>query len=228
MRKAGRLDLLLKNASIAGDTEDVKTTTTSGTTVTEDQEEAIRAEEDLEEATVVEVIIVMATVKTAGEGITETVETDTAAAAAAAIRLEETTIIIAMALITKRDMAKVTVKATTRATMAKEITTKATTMATMASTQDMGKGIMTIKDPDNHITSRTTISSINSMRSSGSSITRIRASGTSTMVSMGTTQDSRAARVHTAHSEQEQQSDIITSVITHIQTLPYIKYIPPL
>lgn len=55
MRKAGRLDLLLKNASIAGDTEDVKTTTTSGTTVTEDQEEAIRAEEDLEEATVVEV-----------------------------------------------------------------------------------------------------------------------------------------------------------------------------
>lgn len=46
----------------------------------------------------------MATVKTAGEGITETVETDTAAAAA--IRLEETTIIIAMALITKRDMAK--------------------------------------------------------------------------------------------------------------------------
>lgn len=194
----------------------------------EDQEEAIRAEEDLEEATAEEVIIVMATVRTAGEGITETVETDTAAAAA--IKLEETTIIVAMALITKRDMVKVIIKATTRATraaMAKEITTKATTMATIISTQDMGKGIRTIKDLDNPTTSRTIISSINSMRSNGRSITRIRASGTSTTVSTGTTQDSRAARVHTAHSEPEQQSDIITSVITHIQTLPYMKRILP-
>lgn len=210
MRRVVRPGLRLRNAWTAGEAGDVKAATSS-TTTTEDQEETIGAEEHLQEA-IGEVITATVTVRTAGEEITETGEMGTAAD----ISLKDPTVITATAPITKREIAKVIIrviiKATTRATIAKETTTKATAMATTVNIQVMDKVTMTVKDLDNHITSKTTINSINSMRSSGSSIIRIRASGTSTTVNMGTTLDSRA------HSEQEQRSDIIISVITHVYT----------
>jgi len=60
-----------------------------------------------------------------------------------------------------RVIIRVIIKATTRATIAKETTTKATTMATTANIQVMDKVTMTVKDLGNHITSKTTINSIN-------------------------------------------------------------------
>lgn len=60
-----------------------------------------------------------------------------------------------------RVIIRVIIKATTRATIAKETTTKATAMATTVNIQVMDKVTMTVKDLDNHITSKTTINSIN-------------------------------------------------------------------